>query len=59
MFICENCKAQSLPEIQSFRLITKRRNREYPENKTFGSEIVKEITVCESCFNMLKESSYE
>ena len=50
MFICALCHKQPEPKEKQFSLVAEYRNKTY-SNNTVGQEIVKEIKICELCFN--------
>lgn len=56
MYKCQACKAQSEPGEKQRHVVTETRpktyiNGEYGEKISKGTEIVKELAVCEKCSN--------
>jgi len=49
-FRCEECGKQIPPKIQSNKKVVKTRDKKYLCGSS-GVEIVKELTVCNNCFN--------
>ena len=61
MFRCERCKRITKPGEKQHKKIVQTRQKTYvnidkrgKEKKTIGSEIVKEINICEECFEITK-----
>lgn len=51
MFQCKKCKRITEPRENSNKIVVEKREKEYKNQDkiTYGWEIVKEITVCNSC----------
>ena len=65
MFYCQSCNELSQPTVGSNKLVTEIRPKVY-ENKVHnkikisnGWEIVKEITVCKTCYDEVQSDSTE
>lgn len=62
MFKCEICKRVTKPREKQYKHILKTRSKNYyyinkygKERTSKGNEIVKEISVCEKCFQKLND----